>query len=138
MESGERSKIEQALYNMRVDANKGSDEGYSDMVGNPKYAGDVDLIMKHGLQAVTISGGRVSLKGSFKASLTPVDVDSVAAKTESISKSASYEEDVEEVVVVNSSAPSGGGETQSNETMPVETSSTGGGEDFAEALYEGG
>ena len=136
--SGKRSDIEQALYEMRLSASQGSGEGYNDMVGNPKYKGDVDLIMKHGLQAVTIEGGRVSLKESFKASLTPVDVDSVAAKTESISKSASYEEDVEEVVVVNSTAPSGGGETQSNETMPVETSSTGGGEDFAEALYEGG
>ena len=128
----------QALYELRIESVK-LGEAHSDMVGNPKYKGDVDLIMKHGLQAVTIEGGRVSLKESFKASLTPVDVDSVAAKTESISKSASYEEDVEEVVVVNSTAPSGGGgETQSNETMPVETSSTGGGEDFAEALYEGG
>ena len=137
LSSGKRGKIEQALYELRISSVK-TGEAHSDMVGNPKYKGDVDLIMKHGLQAVTIEGGRVSLKESFKASLTPVDVDSVAAKTESISKSASYEEDVEEVVVVNSTAPSGGGETQSNETMPVETSSTGGGEDFAEALYEGG
>ena len=139
LESGKRGNIEQGLYNMRLNASKGSEEGFNDWVGNPKYKGDVDLIMKHGLQAVTIEGGRVTLKNAYKASLTPVDVDSVAAKTESISKSASYEEDVEEVVVVNSTAPSGGGgETQSNETMPVETSSTGGGEDFAEALYEGG
>ncbi len=137
--SGKRSDIEQGLYNMRVNANKGSDEGYSDMVGNKKYAGDVDLIMKHGLQAVTIEGGRVSLKGSFKASLTPVDVNSVASKTNSISKNASYEDGAEEVIVINSSAPSGGGgETQSNETMPVATASTGGGDDLTEALYEGG
>ena len=138
LRSGKRGKIEQALYNMRVNANKGNKEAFNDFVGNPKYKGDVDLIMKHGFQAVEIDRGRVTLQKSFKASLTPVDVDSVAAKTESISKSASYEEDVEEVVVVNSTAPSGGGETQSNETMPVETSSTGGGEDFADALYEGG
>ena len=136
--SGKRGNIEQGLYNMRLNASKGSEEAFNDWVGNEKYAGDVDLIMEHGLENVSIEGGRVTLKNAYKASLTPVDVDSVAAKTESISKSASYEEDVEEVVVVNSSAPSGGGETQSNETMPVETSSTGGGEDFAEALYEGG
>ena len=136
--SGKRGNIEQGLYNMRLSASKGSEEAFNDWVGNEKYAGDVDLIMEHGLENVTFEGGRVTLKNAYKASLTPVDVDSVAAKTESISKSASYEEDVEEVVVVNSSAPSGGGETQSNETMPVETSSTGGGEDFAEALYEGG
>ena len=139
LRSGKRGKIEQALYNMRVNANKGSKEAFNDFVGNPKYKGDVDLIMKHGLQAVEIDGGRVTLQKSFKASLTPVDVNSVASKTNSISKSASYEDGAEEVIVVNSSAPSGGGgETQSNETMPVATASTGGGDDLTEALYEGG
>ena len=138
LSSGKRGKIEQALYEMRIDSVK-TGEAHSDMVGNPKYAGDVDLIMKHGMQAVEISNGRVTLQKSFKASLTPVDVNSVASKTNSISKSASYEDGAEEVIVINSSAPSGGGgETQSNETMPVATASTGGGDDLTEALYEGG
>ena len=124
---------------MRLNASKGSEEAFNDWVGNEKYAGDVDLIMEHGLENVSIEGGRVTLKNAYKASLTPVDVDSVAAKTESISKSASYEDGAEEVIVINSSAPSGGGgETQSNETMPVATASTGGGDDLTEALYEGG
>ena len=123
---------------MRINSVK-TGEAHSDMVGNPKYAGDVDLIMKHGMQAVEISNGRVTLQKSFKASLTPVDVNSVASKTNSISKSSSYEDGAEEVIVINSSSPSGGGgETQSNETMPVATASTGGGDDLTEALYEGG
>jgi len=138
LRSGKRGKIEQALYNMRLSASKGSGEAFNDFVGNPKYKGDVDLIMKHGLQAVEINGGRVTLQKSFKASLTPVDVNSVAAKTNSISKRAPYEESGEEVIVVNSTTPSGGGNAQQNETMPVETASAGGGDDFAEALYEGG
>ena len=138
LRSGKRGKIEQALYNMRVNAKKGSKEAFNDFVGNPKYKGDVDLIMKHGFHAVEIDRGRVTLQKSFKASLTPVDVNSVASKTNSISKSASYEDGAEEVIVINSSAPSGGGgETPSNETMPV-TASTGGGDDLTEALYEGG
>ena len=138
LRSGKRGKIEQALYEMRINSVK-TGEAHSDMVGNPKYAGDVDLIMKHGMQAVEISNGRVTLQKSFKASLTPVDVNSVASKTNSISKSASYEDGAEEVIVINSSSPSGGGgETQSNETMPVATASTGGGDDLTEALYEGG
>ena len=138
LSSGKRGKIEQALFEMRIKSVK-TGESHSDMVGNPKYKGDVDLIMKHGLQAVEINGGRVTLQKSFKASLTPVDVNSVASKTNSISKSASYEDGAEEVIVINSSSPSGGGgETQSNETMPVATASTGGGDDLTEALYEGG
>ena len=101
--------------------------------------------MKYGLENVTVTGGHVSLKSlllvakSNMESLTPVDVNSVASKTNSISKSASYEDGAEEVIVINSSSPSGGGgETQSNETMPVATASTGGGDDLTEALYEGG
>jgi len=138
LSSGKRGKIEQALFEMRIKSVK-LGEAHSDMVGNPKYKGDVDLIMKHGLQAVEINGGRVTLQKSFKDSLTPVDVNSVASKTNSISKSASYEDGAEEVIVINSSSPSGGGgETQSNETMPVATASTGGGDDLTEALYEGG
>ena len=138
--SGDRSRIEQALYEMRIQANlmKG---GY-DYVGNPKYKKDVDLIMEHGLPSVRVNGGRVTLAKNLetkkKPTLTPVDVNSVAAKTNSISKRASYEESGEEVVVVNSTTPSGGGNAQQNETMPVETASAGGGDDFAEALYEGG
>ena len=140
LSSGNRSRIEQALYEMRIKAGFG--EGGYDYVGNPKYKGDVDLIMKHGLDKVSIDGGRVTLQKNLEKkkqpTLTPVDVNSVAAKTNSISKRASYEESGEEVVVVNSTTPSGGGNAQQNETMPVETASAGGGDDFAEALYEGG
>ena len=140
LSSGNRSRIEQALYEMRIKAGFG--EGGYDYVGNPKYKGDVDLIMKHGLDKVSIDGGRVTLQKNLETkkqpTLTPVDVNSVAAKTNSISKRASYEESGEEVVVVNSTTPSGGGNAQQNETMPVETASAGGGDDFAEALYEGG
>jgi hypothetical protein len=54
------------LYNMRLSASKDPrktdpKKGFSDFAGNPEYAGDVDLIMKHGLDNVTIEGGRVTL-----------------------------------------------------------------------------
>ena len=101
LESGEKSNIEQALYNMRVSANKGSSGGYSDMVGNPKYAKDVDLIMEHGLQNVIIEGGRVTLQGNAE-NIIPLDVNSVSKKATSVSESASYEEGAEETIVIKS------------------------------------
>ncbi len=69
--SGDRGNIEQALYNMRLSAstqpgissgNKhGEVKGFSDWAGNPEYAGDADLIMKHGLENVIIEGGKVTV-----------------------------------------------------------------------------
>ena len=99
LKSGKKGDIEQALYNMRISAAKGSGEAMSDWVGNKKYAGDVDLIMKHGLQNVIITGGKVTLKEGYKASLKgnannilPLDVNSV--KDKGVSEFASYEDGI--------------------------------------------
>ena len=46
---------------MRINSVK-TGEAHSDMVGNPKYAGEVDLIMKHGMQKVEINNGLVTLQ----------------------------------------------------------------------------
>ena len=101
LESGKRGNIEQALYNMRLNASKGSGEAFNDWVGNEKYAGDADLIMKHGLQNVIIESGRVTLKGNAE-NIIPLDVNSVSKKATSVSESASYEEGAEETIVVKS------------------------------------
>ena len=93
--SGKRGNIEQALYNMRVSAARGSGKPYSDMVGNPKFAGDVDLIMEHGLDKVSINGGRVTLLATAN-NIVPLDVNSVAKKTSNIS---SYDDEEETVVI---------------------------------------
>ena len=136
--SGDRSRIEQALYEMR--SKVGFRKGGYDFVGNPKYKGDVDLIMKHGLQAVEIDGGRVRLQKSFKASLTPVDVDSVSAKTDSISKSASYEggDGGAEVVIVPVSTGTNAGGSQKTEVISESSSNGGSDNAYSDALYAGG
>ena len=133
--SGKRSDIEQGLYNMRIEASKGSGKSMSDWVGNKKHAKDVDLIMEHGLHNVTIEGGKVTLKEAYKASLMPVDINSV---TKDISKSASYEEGSGggTVLIVENSSNNGNQQTESGSTVVV----AGGGSDdgSADALYKGG
>ena len=138
--SGKRGNIEQGLYNMRLSASKGSEEAFNDWVGNEKYAGDVDLIMEHGLENVTFEGGRVTLKNAYKASLTPVDVDSVAAKTDSISKSASYEggDGGAEVVIVPVSTGTNAGGSQKTEVISESSSNGGSDNAYSDALYAGG
>ena len=138
--SGKRGNIEQGLYNMRLSASKGSEEAFNDWVGNEKYAGDVDLIMEHGLENVSIKGGRVTLKNAYKASLTPVDVDSVAAKTDSISKSASYEggDGGAEVVIVPVSTGTNAGGSQKTEVISESSSNGGSDNAYSDALYAGG
>ena len=110
LKSGKRGKIEQALYEMRVDAKKGSGEAYSDMVGNPKYAGDVDLIMKHGMQNVEIDRGRVKLQGNAN------NIVSTTTKYEGLDKQASYEEEGTTTYVVSQKGSSSGGEETSSGT----------------------
>ena len=134
LKSGKRSKIEQALYNLRIEASKGSGKSMSDWVGNKKHAKDVDLIMEHGLHNVIIEGGKVTLKVSYKASLMPIDVNSVAKNTEAISKSASYEEGGEggTVVIVENSSGGGDQQTESGSTVVVGGGSDSSGmDDFA-------
>jgi len=140
--SGDRSRVEQALYEMRIQANlmKG---GY-DYVGNPKYKKDVDLIMEHGLAAVQVNGGRVTLQKNLetkkKPTLTPVDVDSVSAKTDSISKSASYEggDGGAEVVIVPVSTGTNAGGSQKTEVISESSSNGGSDNAYSDALYAGG
>jgi len=103
LSSGEKGKIEQALYELRINSLK-TGESHSDMVGNPKYAGDVDLIMKHGIQKVEINNGRVTLQGNA-SSIVPLDVNSV--KVDNISTSASYEDGSNNEVVVEDVTGSG-------------------------------
>ena len=139
LESGEKSKIEQALYNMRLNASKGSVKGGSDWVGNPKYAGDVDLIMKHGLQKVEIDRGRVTLQGNAN---NIVSTNGVSNKASSVSSSASYEEGSDkEIVVVNTKNNSSMGSNQPTEegkVVAVETGSgSGSGSDATASLYRG-
>ena len=98
---------------------------------------DVDLIMEHGLHNVIIEGGKVTLKESYKASLMPIDVNSVAKNTEAICKSASYEEGGEggTVVIVENSSGGGNQQTESGCTVVA-----GGGSDDSttDAFYKGG
>jgi hypothetical protein len=84
LSSGKKGKIEQALYEMRINSVK-TGEAHSDMVGNPKYAGDVDLIMKHGMQKVEINNGRVTLQGNAN---NIVSTNGVSNKASSVSSSA--------------------------------------------------
>ena len=139
LSSGKKGKIEQALYEMRINSVK-TGEAHSDMVGNPKYAGDVDLIMKHGMQKVEIDRGRVKLHGNAE-NIIPLDVNSVSKKATSVSTEASYEETGGETVIIKSGSEDT--EVDVNNT-DVESSTTllvtagGGGDDLTEALYEGG
>ena len=137
LSSGERGKIEQALYEMRINSVK-TGEAHSDMVGNPKYAGDVDLIMKHGLQKVEINNGRVTLQGNAE-NILPLDVNSIAKKTDNISN---YD-DEEKTIVIKSGSETGGDvvpETESKESLtPVVVGGGGGGDsEVSDALYKGG
>jgi hypothetical protein len=155
LKSGEKSNIEQALYNMRIDARKGSGEAFNDFVGNPKYEGDVNLIMKHGLGKVEIDGGRVSLQGNDvinpketntiikgnKENIVPLDINGVSKKADNISMNTSYQEGGDETVVVPSgSQTSNNGETSSSSKnlVTVSAGSVGGDDDMSDALYMGG
>ena len=139
LSSGEKGKIEQALYEMRINSVK-TGEAHSDMVGNPKYAGDVDLIMKHGMQKVEIDRGRVKLHGNAE-NIIPLDVNSVSKKATSVSTEASYEETGGETVIIKSGSEDT--EVDVNNT-DVESSTTllvtagGGGDDIDESLYKSG
>mgnify|MGYP001223710402 CR=1 FL=1 len=133
--SGKRGNIEQALYNMRVSAARGSSKSYSDYVGNPKFAGDVDLIMEHGLNKVKIDGGRVTLQGNAN-NIVPLDVNSVVKKTNNIS---SYD-DEEETVVIKSGSETGTDvtpETQTQESVVPLAVGGGGDTEIDDAHYKG-
>ena len=134
LQSGNKGKIEQALYEMRVNAKKGSGEAYSDMVGNPEFAGDVDLIMKHGLDKVTIDSGRVSLKGNAN-NIIPMDVNAVSKKTNNISQYASYEDGAEEVVLLEESSNDTNKQSEMVESTKILLVPTGSTEDAYESLY---
>ena len=99
LSSGKRSKIEQALYELRIKAGSGRD-GY-DYVDNPKYKKDVDLIMEHGLDKVEIDGGKVKLQNNILAR-----DNNVKDGINDISQYASYEESgsENEVILAPSSA----------------------------------
>ena len=62
LQSGNKSDIDQALYRMRVEANKGNPDGYNDFVGNPKFASDTQLILDNPTGYMIGKGGRVTLK----------------------------------------------------------------------------
>jgi hypothetical protein len=135
LSSGKKGKIEQALYEMRISSVK-TGEAHSDMVGNPKYAGDVDLIMKHGLQKVEINNGRVTLQGNAN---NIVSTNGVSNKASSVSSSASYEEgsDKEIVVVKTKDNPSMTSQpTEESKVVAVETGG-GSGSDATASLYRG-
>ena len=137
LSSGKKGKIEQALYEMRINSVK-TGEAHSDMVGNPKYAADVDLILKHGLQAVEISNGRVKLQGSGNNIVSTNN--SLSNKVNGVSSSASYEEGSDkEIVVVNTknNTPMGSNQpTEEGKVVAVETGS-GSGSDATASLYRG-
>ena len=136
LSSGKKDKIEQALYELRINSIK-TGEAHSDMVGNPKYAGDVDLIMKHGMQKVEIDRGRVKLQGNAE-NIIPLDVNSVAKKTNNIS---TYDEE-EETIVIKPGSETGGDvvpETETKESItPVFAGGGGGSREIDEALYKSG
>jgi len=135
LSSGKKGKIEQALYEMRINSVK-TGEAHSDMVGNPKYAGDVDLIMKHGMQKVEINNGRVTLQGNAN---NIVSTNGVSNKASSISSNASYEEGSgKEVVVINpKNNPSTASQsTEEGKVVAIESGS-GSGSDATASLYRG-
>ena len=134
LSSGKKGKIEQALYELRINSIK-TGEAHSDMVGNPKYAGDVDLIMKHGMQKVEIDRGRVKLQGNAE-NIIPLDVNSVAKKTNNIS---TYD-DEEETIVIKSGSETGGDvapETETKESITPVVVGGGGSREIDEAHYKG-
>jgi len=119
---------------MRIQANlmKG---GY-DFVGNPKYKKDVDLIMEHGLAAVRVDGGRVTLQANAN---NIVPTKGTSNKINGVSSSASYEEETgKEVVIINpknnsSTTPPS---TEEGKVIAVESGS-GSGSDYTASLYRG-
>jgi len=130
LSSGKKGKIEQALYEMRINSVK-TGEAHSDMVGNPKYAGDVDLIMKHGMQKVEINNGRVTLQGNG---------NNVTSKNEnkisSVEAYASYEDGAEEVIVIPSDNNNETTSSSENRSVNAVISGGSGGEDPFSGLYE--
>ena len=100
------------------------------------FTKDVDLIMEHGLQNVIIEGGRVTLQGNAE-NIIPLDVNSVAKKTNNIS---SYDEE-EETVVIKPGSETGGDvapETETKESItPVSVGGGGGDSEVSDALYKG-
>ena len=127
---------------MRLNASGGTGEGFSDMVGNEKYAGDVDLIMEHGLDNVIIEGGRVTLKGNAE-NILPLDVNSVSKKATSVSESATYEDGAEETIIVKSGSQEAeitDDNTGEKESLVAVVAGGGGGGDseVGDLLYKGG
>ena len=84
--------------------------------------------MKHGLQNVIITGGRVTLKGNAK-NIVPVDLESVKKKTNEISKSTSYESGSDSEVIVEESGDESSVGTGDNEDKQPVGATTGGGGD---------
>ena len=101
LSSGNRSKIQQGLYQMRISAAQGSGKGMNDWVGNPKYDKDVDLILEHGIGSVEINGGKVKLQTNAKNVKTTPQNTSVPKDPK------------KNVKVVNIPSPTSGGETNS-------------------------
>ena len=137
LSSGKRGKIEQALYELRIESVK-LGEAHSDMVGNPKYAADVDLILKHGLQAVEISNGRVKLQGSGNNIVSTNN--SLSNKVNGVSSSASYEEGSgKEVVIINpKNNPSTTSQSsEEGKVLAIESGSVSEGSDSTASLYRG-
>ena len=132
--SGDRSRIEQALYELRIKAGFG--KGGYDFVGNPKYKKDVDLIMEHGFQAVMVDRGRVKLQANAN---NIVPTKGTSNKINDVSSSAPYEEDTgKEVVIINpknnsSTTPPS---TEEGKVIAVESGSESG-SDYTASLYRG-
>ena len=130
LSSGKKGKIEQALYELRINSLK-TGEGHYDYVGNPKYAEDVDLIMKHGMQKVEINNGRVTLQGNG---------NNVTSKNEnkisSVEAYASYEDGAEEVIVIPSDNNNETTSSSENRSVNAVISGGSGGEDPFSGLYE--
>ena len=89
------------------------------MVGNPKYAGDVDLIMKHGMQKVEINNGRVILQGNAN------NIVSTTTKYEGLDTETSYEQEGTTTYVISQKGSSGGEETSSGTNAEVTKMSEG-------------
>ena len=137
LRSGKKGKIEQALYEMRISAVKPG-EAHSDMVGNPKYAADVDLILKHGLEAVEINSGRVKLQGSANNIVSTNN--SLSNKVNGVSSSASYEEGSgKEVVIINpeNNSSTKSQPTEKDKVVTIDTGTGGSGSDSTASLYRG-